>query len=506
MSVDFISAQLILNSLYGTEEFETYEDPLNKLLELCGTLKKYIRGYENPNSEYLNDQGIPGNPKPLPIKLSENTFSTAFAKIISKDWKDEVFTDDQRSSIIDSIIKKYKCKDSKKKKYIRNSLKTENAKFLRELDSLSAKDLKERLNQWTDYEVIDILKQVDERSSKSVSEENSVEDSSKITKKIASKKPNTVLQRFIDSSYTQNAKNNPEIFKVRTAYTDKIHFIFTEIYDLTHFNINDYNEQKGIDVTYNGNFPPSKKYIHNYFLPWLLIELSPKYGIPHKEEGKIYEKFSQEYEKLAHGKEKSSIKIIEDEKCKGLFYIDNVIPSNMIVKISNEINQGKWMKVGNEKSRVVQHFGYKYNYVSGDIREKSDPMPTTIVYLRNLLKEICLGLNIIDEKYEFNQCIINKYEPGQGISAHIDDKKYGRVVASFTIGGGAMMVFEKDDEIHNIYAKTNSLYIMSGDARYKYKHSMPARKSDKVINKKGGHANIVRQTRISITFRNVPTS
>lgn len=486
MSLDFITAQLFINSLLRNEEFEVYDKPLEKIMELCNNTKKIIEKYQKREFE----NGIPPD---FPIKLSENAFSTATAKIIKNEWDIINLSQKERMNILKSIEKKYKDTNVNRRKYILEELKKEtNDRFLLELNSLGEKELKEKLRMWTAFDVEKMLGAVGE------------------TKEKKRGNMDPTLKKFIDKVYTHpKVIANKNIMNDRDNYTEKIGNLFNKTKDF--YDINKYNHEKGIKVTYTGKFPPTDYYIHSYFLPWLLLEVAPlyrkKYGVEYKAYGvekNVYEKFIEDYEKLAY--KKSSRKIIEDEKCKGLYYIDNVIPKDMVKIIFDEIEKGNWTNVGNEKSRVVQHFGYKYNYVSGDIREKSDPMPKTIVYMRDLLKKICLELKIIDENYEFNQCIINKYEPGQGISAHIDDKKYGGVVASFTIGGGAMMVFQKNDETHNIYVKSNSLYIMSGDARYKYKHSMPARKSDDVMNKEGNMVKIQRRTRISITFRTVPNS
>ena len=108
-------------------------------------------------------------------------------------------------------------------------------------------------------------------------------------------------------------------------------------------------------------------------------------------------------------------------------------------------------------SRKVQHYGFKYNYITYDIYEKCEDIPDFLTF-------ICLELKIINSNYIFNQCIINNY-----------------------------------DEIYELYVKPQSLYIMSGDSRYEWKHSMTGKKYDIIEDKK-----IKRGRRISITFRNVP--
>jgi alkylated DNA repair dioxygenase AlkB len=185
------------------------------------------------------------------------------------------------------------------------------------------------------------------------------------------------------------------------------------------------------------------------------------------------------------------IKVKKIKKVPGLYYIDDIKEDTD--NIITELDKLTWTPLSkNTNSRLVQHYGYKYNYVTYKINEKCEELPEFLHKYQNLLTDICLQLNIIDDKYIFNQCIINNYYEGQGISQHIDVKSYGNVIGSITIGSNAKMVFKKDDEKYEVIVKPNSLYIMSCDARYLWTHSMPNLKKDST------------KRRISLTFRNVP--
>jgi alkylated DNA repair dioxygenase AlkB len=93
--------------------------------------------------------------------------------------------------------------------------------------------------------------------------------------------------------------------------------------------------------------------------------------------------------------------------------------------------------------------------------------------------------------------------PGQGISAHVDSLAYGDTIQCYTLGSGAMMRFTPveggNNERQELYVETCSLYRMTGDARYRWKHEFAARKSDIVEGKK-----IQRGRRVSVTLRWVP--
>ncbi len=184
----------------------------------------------------------------------------------------------------------------------------------------------------------------------------------------------------------------------------------------------------------------------------------------------------------------------------GLFYIDNLISPEYSQQLFHYLdNEAKWSPItDNPNSRVVQHYGYKYNYKSHHHKEMGTPIPDIFSELIQNLKQKSQELQLIDSSYSFNQVIVNNYEPSQGISKHTDIKSYGAVIGCYTIGSGATMRFRKNNEIVDIYVKPNSLYIMSGDARYLWTHEMPSTKTDMCDGKR-----VVRSRRVSITFRNV---
>jgi alkylated DNA repair dioxygenase AlkB len=189
---------------------------------------------------------------------------------------------------------------------------------------------------------------------------------------------------------------------------------------------------------------------------------------------------------------------IQEYDIPGLYYV-GCIHEDTATTIA-ELDMCEWSPVTNHvNSRLVQHYGFRYDYVSSKVREAGPTLPPFLEKYQTLLTNICKELNIIDAAYTFNQCIVNNYLQGQGISAHIDVKQYGGVIGCFTLGTGATMIFEHGNEKREIYVEADSLYIMSGEARYVWKHSMPARKSDTVDGKR-----VERGRRVSITFRCVP--
>lgn len=199
-----------------------------------------------------------------------------------------------------------------------------------------------------------------------------------------------------------------------------------------------------------------------------------------------------------------SYDIQESKTIPGLFLIKDVIDNEKEL-IEHIDSEGNWNPITNsDRSRRVQHYGYKYKYMTGEPGEKCDPIPLFLKRCKKVLKKICKEIGIYDTSQPFNSCIINEYLPGQGIAAHTDHYKFGSIIGCFTIGSTASMVFTprgsgKERHVVTIRPEPGSLYIMSGDARKHWKHGIPARKGDKVDGER-----VERDRRISVTFRYSP--
>lgn len=152
-----------------------------------------------------------------------------------------------------------------------------------------------------------------------------------------------------------------------------------------------------------------------------------------------------------------------------------------------------------DNSRQVIQYGYQYDYTHKTaMKQKIDYIPDILIplkeYAENYIRaKINPAISIC-----FNQCIINRYIPGQGISAHIDSFTYGPYIACFTFLSGRDMEFTDSKTNYILYTKPNTMYIMTGNARYKWRHQMKGRKNDIVENIK-----ILRGECFSVTFRYV---
>lgn len=178
----------------------------------------------------------------------------------------------------------------------------------------------------------------------------------------------------------------------------------------------------------------------------------------------------------------------------GVTYIPNAIDTETEQHLISVIDTQPWLT---DLKRRVQHYGWRYDYKARAVTPelKLGPLPDWLSLLaaefhaRKLLPKIA------------DQIIINEYQPGQGISAHIDCVPcFTDTIASLSLGSPCVMEFTHTRTQQKIpmLLEARSLVIFSGDARYRWQHAIPARKTDR-------HDGIIipRNRRLSLTFRNV---
>jgi len=179
----------------------------------------------------------------------------------------------------------------------------------------------------------------------------------------------------------------------------------------------------------------------------------------------------------------------------GLRYIPDFITPDEEKILIGRIYDQPWL---DDLKRRVQHYGYKYDYAAKTIDHEAylGPLPDWLALLcQKLHKEQIFALLP-------DQVIVNEYLPGQGIYFHVDCVPcFGDTIASLSLGSSAVMQFKKhykDIEKQNVLLEERSLVILSGEARYQWKHSIPPRNCDVI-----GGFEIPRRRRLSLTFRNV---
>jgi alkylated DNA repair dioxygenase AlkB len=178
----------------------------------------------------------------------------------------------------------------------------------------------------------------------------------------------------------------------------------------------------------------------------------------------------------------------------GLRYVPDFVTVEQHGALLREIDGNAWMT---DLKRRVQHYGYRYDY-----RSRSVDYSMRIGELPPWAAEI--GRRLLAEEHFTelpDQLIVNDYEPGQGISNHIDcEPCFTGIIASLSLGSSCVMNFtnKESGDVIPVFLEPRSLVVLEGGARYGWMHGIPARKSDDVVGR-----TVRRSRRVSLTFRKV---
>ncbi|OIW01764.1 hypothetical protein TanjilG_03902 [Lupinus angustifolius] len=89
-----------------------------------------------------------------------------------------------------------------------------------------------------------------------------------------------------------------------------------------------------------------------------------------------------------------------------------------------------------------------------------------------------LPLDLLLRQPLFDQMIVNQYQPGEGICAHVDLLRFEDGIAIVSLESSCVMHFTSvDNELVSVPVLLNpgSLVVMSGEARYRWKHEINRR-------------------------------
>jgi alkylated DNA repair dioxygenase AlkB len=142
--------------------------------------------------------------------------------------------------------------------------------------------------------------------------------------------------------------------------------------------------------------------------------------------------------------------------------------------------------------RRVLRYGVSYGPGKAAARAVAGPFPEWLVALARRVGEDA-GL----ERFPEN-CVINEYLPAQGIAPHKDYAAFGAKVACVSLGSDIVLDFISEDRARRVavYVPARSLWVIEGEARFKWLHGIAPRLHD-VINGERRK----RGRRVSITFR-----
>jgi alkylated DNA repair dioxygenase AlkB len=174
----------------------------------------------------------------------------------------------------------------------------------------------------------------------------------------------------------------------------------------------------------------------------------------------------------------------------GLVLKENFITTQEELILSALAEAGTWSQ---DISRPTQQYGWKYDYKKRRVTAFVGPLPD---WLRDLGATL-IAPNLLSAAPD--QAIINKYLPGHEIAKHKDSRDFDDRIASVSLLAGCYMLFKMKrlGSEQRIFLPARSVLLLSGEARKRWTHEIPAAES--VIT----HSASQTRCRISITFRTV---
>ena len=128
-----------------------------------------------------------------------------------------------------------------------------------------------------------------------------------------------------------------------------------------------------------------------------------------------------------------------------------------------------WQEIvmrGQAAKRTVRHFGLRYDYDSRKSRP-GDPLPEELEWLRERARALVPA--------DLEQILLTRYPEGAGIGWHRDAPQFGQIVG-VSLGAPCRMRFRRDGEKQAVALAPRSAYVMDGEARWEWEHSIPAAK------------------------------
>ena len=182
---------------------------------------------------------------------------------------------------------------------------------------------------------------------------------------------------------------------------------------------------------------------------------------------------------------------MEQAVISGIQYVPQYIDERTQAQLLGAVDQQPWQLSARHR---VQVYGYHYNHRQRAAYRIGDLPPWAATLAAQLHDDGLIATMP-------NQLVANDYEPGIGIFDHVDQAVFGNVVISVSLGSTCIMRFTKaaPEASREILLEPRSALVLSGEARWDWKHGIPARSRDLVNGRE-----YVRSRRVSLTFRAIP--
>ncbi|KAI9491574.1 hypothetical protein BDB00DRAFT_831991 [Zychaea mexicana] len=182
----------------------------------------------------------------------------------------------------------------------------------------------------------------------------------------------------------------------------------------------------------------------------------------------------------------------------GLILIEDFVGREEEAAMIDAVDDNQWCGLGispnPELKRRTQQYGHLFSYRYRKVLEELGPLPefSSAIVDRIMKQELMPNVP--------NHLLVNEYNLGQGIMPHTDAPAlFGPAILSLSLLSACVMKFTHVETGHtlDILLPRLSMVVMTGDSRYKYKHSI----SKDHIDTASDGTTVHRDRRVSFTFR-----
>src|SRR3569623_1740503 len=156
----------------------------------------------------------------------------------------------------------------------------------------------------------------------------------------------------------------------------------------------------------------------------------------------------------------------------GLMLVEDAIPAALEAELAARIDAaplkpfqfGQW-----QGKRLTANYGSAYDYQRGQVAE-APPLPDWLLELRASLAPL-----VGRAPDDFVQGLVIRYDPGAGIGWHRDRPQYGEVMGLSLSAPATLRLRRRTPdgfERRNIEIAPRSLYLLSGEVRGEWQHSI----------------------------------
>ena len=158
----------------------------------------------------------------------------------------------------------------------------------------------------------------------------------------------------------------------------------------------------------------------------------------------------------------------------GLLIIPDFITLEEEIEFATSIDEQEWYgngkplhNINHQLKRRFQMYGHLFCFKDRIVKKRLDGMPSSIHHMMQKIKQFEPQMT-----NNMDSIMINEYLDNQGIMPHIDASVFGNNILIVSLLSDVVLQLSKLGNIHYTTLPRRSLFILSGESRYLYKHAI----------------------------------